>query len=120
MKNKINKVFYWTIGLILLAHINLSNAAIDFWGAKVNQWISGTGTETADVTIQKIVQNLMSFLYVVAILYALYGWFKILTAWWEEDWVKTWKTILIQAALWMLVIFISGSIINWLLTLILK
>jgi hypothetical protein len=41
-----------------------------------------------------------------------------LTAGWNEDKVKTWKTVIINAAIWIVVIFIVGSVVKWILTLV--
>jgi hypothetical protein len=92
--------------------LNSVHAAIDP-GTWVNddlrtQW-------TADSVIQVWLANLLNFLYLAAVLIWIWWGFNILTASWDEEKVKKWKTIIIQALIWIVVIFLAGSIIDWLL-----
>lgn len=116
MKNIIKTSFYTSVGLFLLGLSNV-NAAINADPSKVQ---SGIVTEwsAADV-IQRWLTNLLTFLYLAAVLYAIWGWFNILTAAGDEEKVKKWKTVLIHAMAWIVVIFLAGAIINWLITAIL-
>jgi len=91
-----------------------SYAAINFGGSSVQQNISGS-QNTADVTIQNLVGNVMLFLGIVAVLYGLYGGFLILTAGGDEANVKKGKTILLQVAIGLVVIFLANSIVQWIL-----
>ena len=45
--------------------------------------------------------------------FALYGGFQILTAGWDEEKVKKWKTTLINAVIGLIVIFLASQIISW-------
>lgn len=118
MKNIVKNSLYSTLWVALVAQNNLSMAALDFGASKpaTIAW----ATDTADSAVMRLVGNVSVFLSLVAVLYALYGWFKILTAWGHEEWVKAWKTILIQALAWLVVIWLAYSIVTWLVTLILK
>jgi hypothetical protein len=58
----------------------------------------------------------MTFLYLIAVLYALWGGFQILTAGGDDDKVSKGKTILIQGATGLFVIWISGTIIKFVLS----
>lgn len=58
----------------------------------------------------------MTFLYLIAVMYALWGGFQILTAGGDDKKVSAGKTILIQAGLGLLVIWLSGTIISWVLS----
>jgi len=73
-------------------------------------------TKSLPVRLQEYMKFIMWFLYLIAIALALYWWFMILTASWDEEKVKKWKTILIQAWVWLVVIFLAWSIITWVLT----
>jgi hypothetical protein len=75
----------------------------------------GNCTDPADVVIQRWVANLMTYLAIAAVIYGLYGGFNILTAGWDEEKVKKWKKILINALIWIVVIFAVGSIVRWVL-----
>lgn len=92
-----------------------------FWQDKVSQGISWTTqTDGVDSTIQVVVWNIMMYIWIIAVLYGIYGGFLILTAGWKEDWVKKWKTIIFQSAFWIIVIFLANSIVQWLLGAVLK
>lgn len=109
MKNVVKNSFYATIGLILIWFNNVN--AIAVWTVNEDIRVSWT----ADTVIQNWVANLLLFLYLAAVLLAIYGGFNILTAAWDEEKVKKWKTILIQAMLWVVIIFLAGSLVQWLL-----
>lgn len=106
------KAFYALAATALLGLNNVS--AINFWEGNV-QWGLKGSDNTADIAIQNIISNIMVFLAIVAVAIMLWGGFNILTAAWDEEKVKKGKTILIQAGLGLVVIFLANSIIQWLL-----
>lgn len=108
MKNLIKNSFYTGMWVALLSLNNVTNA-INVGG--VNSDIRTAWS--ADAVIQTWLTNLLRFLYLVAVLYAIWGGFNILTAAWDEEKVKKWKTVLINAVLWIFVIFLAWSIIEW-------
>ena len=110
------KKLFYTSTALLLTWLN-SVHAINIWEEKVNSNIV-VEWSAADV-IQRYIQNGMTFLYLVAVVYWIWWGFNILTAGWDEEKVKKWKTVLIQAMIWLVVIFLAGTIINWLVTAIL-
>lgn len=120
MNNLVKNSLYSTVWALSALQFTVSNAAggMSFWNDKVQAWVKWTNN-SADIAIQNIISTLAGFLTILAVVYALYGWFNILTAGWEEDKVKKWKTILIQALIWLVVIWLSYSIVTWLITLIL-
>ena len=114
MNNVIKNSFYAFAGLTLIGLNNVA-LALDFWKSRADK-ISGDITRTADVVITDWVDTLSNFLYLIAVIMLMYGGFNILTAGWDEEKVKKGKTILMQAAAWLVVIFIAGSIINFIIT----
>lgn len=121
MNNLVKKSIYSSVAGITALQVAVSNAGwgwMNFNAAWVQGWVKGTNN-TADVAIQNLIGKLATFLTILAVLYALYGGFNILTAGGEEDKVKKGKTILTQALLWLVVIWLSYSIVTWLITLIL-
>lgn len=113
MKKTIKSVAYAAAWAWLLA-INSANAAIDFWKEKVDTRIRGSEND-AVVVIQTWIANISIFLSIVAVIFILWAGFQILTAAWDEEKVKKWKTIIIQAFIWLLVIFIAYSVVDWVL-----
>lgn len=116
MKNVVKNSFYVTVWLIMIWLTNV-NAAIAPWEVS-NKGIVTEGD--AATIIQQWLTNLLSFLYLLAVLLGIWGGFNILTAAWDEEKVKKGKTIIIQALIWVVVIFLAGSIVEWLLTLVIK
>jgi hypothetical protein len=118
MKSIVKNSLYSAIWVTLIAQNSLSMAALNFGTEKATgvAW----STVTADNAVVKLVWNLATFLSLVAVLFALWGWFNILTAGWAEDKVKKWKTILIQALIWLVVIWLSYSVVSWLVWLVLS
>jgi len=56
---------------------------------------------------------------ILNVVFALWGGFNILTAGGDEEKVKKGKTILIQAAIGLVVIFLASSIVQWIVSSIL-
>lgn len=111
MKNS----FYTTIW-VLLIWINSVNA-IDL---KKTQWTTtwDNGTNGAFIdTLNNMLGYLVGLLYFVAVVFALYGGFQILTAGWDEDKVKSGKTTLVNAVIGLVVIFLASIIVNWIISL---
>ena len=105
------KLAYGLAGLTLTS-LHSAHAAITTNDVQTN--IQGR-TETADVAVQNIVANFMIFLAIIAVLFLLWGGFQILTAAGDEEKVTKGKTIIIQAGLGLLVIFLANSIVQWIL-----
>lgn len=93
-------------------------SAIDYGTSKVNTDLKGDDA-TADAAIQTLIRNFMGFLALVAFVYLLWGGFNILTAGGDEEKVKKGKTVIVQAAIGLVVIFLAWSIVNWVITLLL-
>jgi len=115
----IKKLFYAGVWSSSLALTNVTNA-IDFWNWQddIQDGLKWT-EDSADTAIQTVVGNAISFLYIVAVIYAIYGAFNILTAWGDEEKVKKWKTIIIQALIGLIVLWLANSIVEWLVSSIL-
>lgn len=116
MKNIIKKSLYTTAWILLSSQAALASTS------GLSSTIKSTGSATAlenwtwtDFigTIQNIISYAAWLLYLIAVVFALYGWFQILTAWGDDGKVKKGKTTLINAALWLAAIFLASTIINW-------
>lgn len=105
-----NIVKSW-LALGAISYANVSVFATDIFGTKPVA-ISGSA-DSAETAVQTLLSQFLSFLYLIAVIYAIWGGFNILTAGGDEEKVKKGKTILIQAILGLIVIFLASSIITW-------
>lgn len=118
--NAMKKTSY---SIVWVALSSLASLQVFAWSSDTTFWV-GKATTTAgqlenrplSEAIQYYVNFLMTFLYLIAVLYALWGWFQILTAGWDDEKVTKGKTILIQWAMWLLVIWLAGTIVKWVLS----
>ncbi len=121
MNNLLKKSLYASAGAGLLA-LNTANTFAGgsptntFGVDKASTTAGALENETLPQTIQNYVNYLMTFLYLIAVLYALWGGFQILTAGGDDDKVSKGKTILIQGAIGLFVIWISGTIVKFVLS----
>lgn len=112
--NKLQKIGFSSIAFLVTAQQAL---ALNFWWDKVGSSIKWAD-QPVNVVIQDIVGKVMWFLWLLAVLLAIYGGFMILTAAWDDNKVKKGKTILTQAALGLVVIFLAYSIVNFVIGLL--
>ena len=116
MKNTIKNTAYAIAGTGLLA-LNTVTNAIDISKTRVNTtWDNGKNGDFIN-TLDEMLGYVIGLLYFVAVVFALYGWFQILTAAWDEEKVKKGKTTLINAVIWLIVIFLASIIVNWIISL---
>ena len=65
--------------------------------------------------IRNILEYLLGFLWLIAVIVAIYAWFQILTAGWDEDKVKNGKSTLINALIGLFVILIAYALVSWMI-----
>lgn len=115
--NKIKNTTKASVGLWLLAVNNLVMAASNKSSSTFNQWNTADKLETTNSTLDNMIINWISyitgFLYLVALIIGLWWAFNILTAAWDEDKVKTGKSIIIRAVLWIVAIFAVNVIMRF-------
>ena len=108
----IQKGLYSIIGFVTTT---ASTFAV-FWEDKVN--INDTSKNTADVTIQNLINQAMMYISILAVCYGIWGGFQIITAGGDEEKVKKGRTILIQVVIGIIVIWLAGSIVKWVVGLV--
>lgn len=120
--NTMQKLFYSGVASLTVIHSTSAQGTaggINFGQTKVDGRLKGDD-RTLDVTAQTIVGNIMLFLAVIAVLYGIYGGFLIMTAGGDDGKVKTGKTILIQVAIGLVVIFLANSLVKFIIEAVLK
>lgn len=116
----IQKVGYATLASALLANQSFAqgNGSTFFGGDKLNgSKVVGTQSDLKTAG-ENIINNAMLFLAILAVCYGLYGGFLMMTAGGDDGKVTKGKTILIQVGLGLIVIFLAGSIVKWVLGLL--
>lgn len=122
MKNTLKKVLFslWAIALLWAGSLGITNA---------QNWMATQTTDPAfelwghsNITAawdSKLLQNAISFvnrmmgiLSVVALVVLLIWWYRMITANWDEWKYKKWLTVLKQAAIWLIIIWLSWAIIR--------
>ena len=111
MKNIIKTTAYSAVALSSIAYTSALNLKTE-WSVEQFQWAWDGDLGS---TIASFLNYILGFLWLVAIAFAMYGGFQILTAGWDDDKVKKGKTTLINALLWIFVILISYTLVNWLI-----
>jgi len=89
-----------------------NNTAVQWWMNVA--W--GTDTDKWDSIIQVIknfINYALGFLWLIALIMLLYGWFKMVTAGWEEEAYEGWLKILKNAAIGIAVIWISRFLVTF-------
>ncbi len=117
MKNIIKTTAYSAVGSASLAMTALNtfakSADVDLYGKdEAESYKHGSGWDIMD-TLQSILSYILWFTAFVATAYAIYGGFQILTASWDDDKVKKWKTTLINALIGIFVIFMAWTLVDW-------
>jgi hypothetical protein len=114
---KLVKNGLYSIGWLWLLLLNNAVLALDATKTKTTTWWDNGTNGDFITTLDNILSYVIGLLYFIALLFCLYGGFTILTAWWEEDKVKKWKTTLINAVIWLIVIFLASQIVHWIISL---
>ncbi len=77
-------------------------------------------TKPLDVAASNYLEYILSFLAVVMLIYWLYWWFLMLTAWSDEERFGKWKKILISILIWVAIIFLAWPIVEFFLARVFK
>lgn len=114
MKNIIKTTAYSAVALSSVAFA----WAIDFGEDKAKEfaWDGGTGGMTLMQMISNILTFILMFTWIIAVVFAVYGGFKIMTAAWDEDKVKKGKTTLINSLIGIFVVLIAYTLVGWIFT----
>ncbi len=73
-------------------------------------------TWTATDKIQEIIIFLLWFITLIAVIYIIYAWFRILTSSGEDEVIKNSKKTIIYVIVWILVIWFAWTIANFAVT----
>jgi len=80
---------------------------------KENLWDEIEKKDTASQYIQKIVKYALTFVTLIAVIYIIYAWFRILTSSWEDEVIKNSKKTIIYVIIWIVLIWFAYEIAFW-------
>jgi len=70
---------------------------------------------TLSVYIQDVIKYLLTFISILAVIYIIYAWFKILTSAGDDESVKKSKTTIVSVLIWIVIIWLAYAIVSWLI-----
>ena len=108
MKNFLKTTSYSVIALASISYSEVL-ASINPGREKVSESVKWN-TWTIDQTINNILSYLFTFLYFIASVLIIWAGFNILTASGDDEKVKNWKKIIIQAFIGLILIFLADQI----------
>ncbi len=121
MKNTFKKALFslWAIGLVWASGVWLVNAqftpSTPDWIVGV-VWVDQTDDGQTEArlitTIKRFINLMLLFLATIAFAILLRWWFQMVSAAWDDGKYKKWFTILKQAAIWLVVIWLSWLIVT--------
>ena len=88
-----------------------------FWEDCYVKEIKTIGTEKKQEsalldTIKSTINWILGILATIALVICMYGWFKMLTSGWNSKWYDDWLKVLQNAALWLVIIWLSRLIVS--------
>lgn len=96
-----------------------NECSLDKWTEIVKNDINDIEkNRSASVYAQDLVKYLLTFITIIAVLYVIYAWFKILTSAWNDDNIKKSKTTITSVLIWIVIIWLAYSIVTWILKVI--
>jgi len=110
------KLMYSAAGILAATHATVAQAGLTITG-RWEEELQG-GNVALDAQIAQWVNLLTSFLTLIAVIYAIWGWFLILTAAGDEEKVKKGRTVIFHAIIGLIVIWLAYSIILWVVSLL--
>jgi len=81
------------------------------WIKNVEGKVNGIRKDSFSVYIQQVTVQILKYISIIAVIYIIYAWFRILTWAWEEEVLKKQKSTIIYVIIWMAVIWLAYSII---------
>lgn len=121
MNKTVKKYMYSTAWALLLTQAYVTEATSGLGNtikqtSDANEFVNSESGNLVG-TVEAFLAYIVWLLYLIAVVFGLYGGFQILTAWGDDGKVKAWKTTLINAALWLAAIFLASTIVNWVISL---
>ncbi len=72
-------------------------------------------TKNLSEYVQDVVVYLLTFISIIAVVYIIYAWFKIMIWWWNEEELKKSRKTILHVIIWIVIIWLSYSIVSFIL-----
>lgn len=112
-KNRIVPIMIWAL-LIIVPSVSLAWWFWDMFGVSWVwvPWTSEAQEDSLIYTIQTAINWVLGMLSFVALVLCLYAGFKMLISWWDSKKYEAWFTILKNAGIWLVIIWVSWFIVS--------
>ena len=92
---------------------------INTWIEVVKDSVNGIEKDrTLSEYVQDIVVYILWFISIIAVIYIIYAWFRILVWAWEEETLKKQKGTILHVIIWMAVIWLAYPIVKFIIDLL--
>ena len=113
--NTFKKIGFGLVAVGTVAQTTFADINFNPQGVNQNlQWDKAS----ADIAIQSLIGRATMFLAILAVIYALWGGFQIMTAAGDDKKVGAGKQIIMHATIWLVVIFLAWSIVAFVIKLL--
>lgn len=68
------------------------------------------------VFVVDIVQYLLTFVTLIAVIYVIYAWFQVMTGAWDEEKSKKAKNIILYVVVGIVIMWLAYALVNWVVT----
>lgn len=104
---------FWTNTTDII-YCQWSTCTLDNWTKAVKVWLTWIEkNRTATEYILDLVRYLITFVSLIAVLYIIYAWFRVLTWWWDEEATKKAKKTVVWVLIWIVLMWLAYSIVLW-------
>lgn len=105
---KFKKWLIWTSIWVIIMQLAYS-ITDNLYNRDIEQSTAATFLENIIYPIIWLLELLASLIFIII---AIFAFFRIVTAWWDEEKIKKWKTSVIQAIIWYIVLKLSWLIVS--------
>ena len=109
--------FLSIVVLLLISYGSLyaADASTIFWVDRVTENLQNGGDDLV-LTADNVFGYIIGLFYFIAVIFAIYGGFTILTSGWDEEKVKKGKNLVIYVVLGLVVVFLASQIVRWIIS----
>ena len=111
------KIFFFFLAYFSVAQTFAADANTAFGTERVTENLR-LGWNDLVGTIDNILGYVISLLYFIAIIFAVYAWFIILTSAWDDEKVKKGKKTFLFVLAGLILILLASQIIRWVISIL--